>query len=203
MDRLVERKRLLVRLGDRHRLAVIAMVAPAGFGKSVLLGQALAEGPGKVGDRDVLYVCGPEDSRPGHLARALIRSCRGIEEGRKATTVAVEALRAMDVAEALEASCPHGRHVALMIDGFERTGTEGEGLLQALLERLPSRCHLLISGRRLPRIGVPRHIAAGTGLLIDSQELAFNPDERSALGELSQVQSLSNRSSRRGRLLQA
>ena len=193
MDRLVSRKRLLVRLGDRHRLAVIAVVAPAGFGKSVLLGQTLAEGPSKVADSDVSYVCGPEDSQPGHLAHALIRSCRGREPRGNGTRIAIQAGRAKDVAEALEASCAPGRHIALTIDNFEGSGSEGEGLLRALLERLPARCHLLISGRRLPRIGLPSHIAAGTGLLIDTAELAFNADEISALAELSGAQNPSNR----------
>src|SRR5579864_4261760 len=88
MDRLLERKRLLVRLADRHHLAVVAIVAPAGFGKSVLLDQALAEGPSRLGDRDVSYVCGPEDSKVGQFAQSLIRSCGDDGTGGKPTELA-------------------------------------------------------------------------------------------------------------------
>ena len=193
MDRFVERKRLLVRLGERHELAVLAMVAPAGFGKSVLLGQALEEGPSQVGDRDVSYVCVSEDSQPGRLARSLIGSCRGKKASNTETEIAVSGDAAKDVAEALGACRASGRHVALLVDNLERSGREGEDLLRALLERLPSHCHLVVSSRHMPRIGVAGHIAAGTGLLLDTKELAFGPEELSTLTELSPAMNLSNR----------
>lgn len=169
MDRFLERKRLLVRLGDRHHLAVIAIVAPAGFGKSVLLGQALSEGPSRVGDRDVSYACGSEDEL--EVSNAL----------------------AAAVAEALQSSRIPGRHVALMIDNVERIGSDGEDLLRDLLDRSPPRCHLVIAGRRLPRIGLASRVADGTGVIIDIRELAFAPDELSTLGEMSASQNLSSR----------
>ncbi len=196
MDGLVERKRLLVRLDERHQLAVIAVVAPAGYGKSVLLEQALAQGPSKLGDRDLSYVCRPGDSEPGRLARALIRCCRSGTE-RKTASDDSDAERVIDdakaVAEALESAGAPGRHAALMIDNVDRSGSEGESLLRALSERLPERCHLVVSGRRLPRIGLVGHLAAGTGVLIDATELAFRPDELATLGELSLLQNLTNR----------
>lgn len=43
--------------------------------------------------------------------------------------------------------------------------------------------HLVLSGRRLPPIGLARHLAGGSGLLIDSVDLAFHPDELARLDE--------------------
>jgi DNA-binding SARP family transcriptional activator len=192
MDRLVERKRLLVRLDERHQLSVVGVVSPAGFGKSVLLEQALAMGPSKLGDRDLFYECGPEDSRPGHLARALIRA--SADEGHKGVPEPDSSSdHAKLVSEALVSGRPPGGHVALIIDNVERSGSEGATLLRALLDRLPARCHLVISGRHMPPMGLVSHIAAGTGLLIGAPELAFRPEELSALGDLSPTKGLTNR----------
>ncbi len=195
MDRLVERKRLLVRLDERHHVAIIAVVAPAGYGKSVLLERALAEGPSKLGNKDLSYVCRSEDAEPGRLAQALVRTCLGGH--RKARNEGPGSERTSDeakaVADALETYGAPRSHVALLIDNFERSGSEGEALLRALSERLPARGHLVVSSRRLPRIGLVGHVAAGTGLLIDAEELSFRPDELSTLGELSPLQNLTNR----------
>jgi hypothetical protein len=51
MVRLVERQRLLAKLRQRHRLDLIALESPAGFGRSVLLDQAMADGPVRSADR--------------------------------------------------------------------------------------------------------------------------------------------------------
>jgi DNA-binding SARP family transcriptional activator len=196
MDRLVERKRLVVRLDERHQLAIIAVVAPAGFGKSVLLEQALALGPSKLQDRDLIYQCTPEDSGPGQLARALIRTSRGEAHCDSRTRLQGPDSSSEDaklVAEALDSRRAPGGHIALIIDNLEKAGPDGAALLRALLDRMPARCHLVVSSRHMPRIGLVSHIAAGSGLLIGAPELAFRPEELSVLGDLSPSQSLTNR----------
>ncbi len=196
MGRDVERKRLLVRLDERHHLAVIAVVAPAGYGKSVLIEQAIARGPSRPGDRDIAYSCVREDSEPGRLARALVQSCGGTEcrnSTGKGPATDQSCDDASSVADALELCRAHGKHVALLIDDLDRSGSEGERLLRDLSGHLPAGCHLVVSGRRLPRIGLVGRIAAGTALLIDAQDLAFRPDELATLEEFSPSHNLANR----------
>ena len=56
----------------RHRLTLCGLIAPAGFGRTVLLDQASAEaGPDA---RDIRYDCTPEDANSGELASGC-RAC--------------------------------------------------------------------------------------------------------------------------------
>jgi DNA-binding SARP family transcriptional activator len=181
VHRLLVRERLLGDLRRRHRLALIALEAPAGFGRTVLLGQAAAEGPLRPSDRDVRYTCGPDDDRPGRLARALIVACGGT--ARRAPGPLADADRgARAVADALEEAVSADGQVALMVDDVDRGGAEGAALWAALVDRLPARGHLVLSGRRLPRVGLARQVAAGSALLLDMTDLAFRPVELAELG---------------------
>lgn len=173
------RDRLLADLAKRHRLDLIALEAPAGYGRSVLLRQAVARGPACAEDRDLLYVCGPDDAEPGRLASALLSSLAGGSPV-DAAAVAETAEGARAVADSLVRAVGH---TALIIDDVERSGAAGASLCGALVDRLPERAHLVLSGRRLPRLGVARRIAAGTGLSIGRDELALRPDEVAQLAE--------------------
>jgi DNA-binding SARP family transcriptional activator len=182
MPRLVVRERLLADLRQRHQRKVIALESPAGYGRSVLLGQALVECPERSTDRDVFYRCGPDDARPGQLAKGLLEACGG-RSGTDADQLESADQAAGLVAGALESLAVSGTQVALVIDNVEHSGAAGATLLPALLHRLSDHCHLVLSGRRLPRMGLAREVAAGTGLLVDVTDLAFRPDELSELGE--------------------
>ena len=183
MPDLIVRERLLDRLRQRHRVEVIALEAPAGYGRSVLLGQALAEGPVRPGDRDVPFTCGPDADTVADLVRGIVAACGGgptVSPGSTAVTTAADGARA--VAAALRATVGSGDGVALVVDEVERSGVAGDELWPALLERLPDGCHLVLSGRRLPRMGVIRRVASGRGVLIDRADLAFEPSELAGLG---------------------
>ena len=175
MDQLLRRERLLVPLRMRHELAVTALEAPAGYGRSVLLDQALAEGPRRSGDRDLFYRCVPSDAEPGFLAAHLVDACRSHPTGRPST--ADGALDAAAVAGALRGAVPARHQVALVIDAVEVSGTAGGSLVSELVRDLPGGVHLVLSGRRLPRVGMARMVASGTGVLLGAGDLAFQPDE--------------------------
>jgi DNA-binding SARP family transcriptional activator len=180
MVRLVERQRLLAKLRQRHRLELIALESPAGFGRSVLLDQATAEGPIRSADLDVLYRCGPDDNELGHLAAGLIAACGGnVPDGADYAHDAERAARA--VAAALEGSGPPDTHVALLVDDVDRGGSAAAALWPLVMARLPEKRHLVLSGRRLPEVGLARLIAAGTGLLIDAADLAHQEDDLAQL----------------------
>jgi DNA-binding SARP family transcriptional activator/tetratricopeptide (TPR) repeat protein len=77
--------------------------------------------------------------------------------------------------------------VALLVDEVEHAGSEGAALLAALAARLPAGGHLVLSGRRLPGLSMARHVTAGTGMLLDIDDLAFTHEDLLAdprLGEL-------------------
>ncbi len=179
MEQLLQRERLITLVSQRHRLGVVALEAPAGFGRSVLLDQALAHGPVRTSDRDLVHRCGPDDDRPGHLARSLLILC-GVGPVHHRAEWADARSAARTVAEALNDAADGGQ-VALVVDDVQRTGPAGDAFWPALVDRLGDRSHVVLSGRHLPRIGLARMVAAGTGLLIDAGQLAFRPDEVAAL----------------------
>ena len=163
MDRLLPRERLLVPLRRRHSLTMIGLESPAGYGRSVLIDQALAEGPARAGDRDVAYRCVPGDDRPGALAARLVATCsESTVSGRSTDTDPAAGARAVSVA--LQSTTPPGGHVALVIDSVELAGAPGTELLAAVALDLPPRGHLVLSGRRIPRVGLARMVASGTGV---------------------------------------
>jgi|GEM_PF-1807179 len=176
MPEVIARERLLGLLRRRHQLAVIALQAPAGFGRTVLLRQALDEGPVRPVDRDVAYTCVRDDASIGHLTASLLQACEaaGAQVGRRPDDAA-GAARA--VAGSLGALVSTGGHVALVVDDIDTCGPDGAGFWAALVDHLPAGVHLVASGRRLPPIGLARLVASGTAVLVDAAALAFSPDE--------------------------
>ncbi len=178
----MDRERLLVGLRQRHRLSLIALEAPAGYGRTVLVEQALDEGPERPVDRDILYRCRPDDAQPGRLAAGLVQACTGTIPVPRHEVDNIDHAAGC-VAAALDAAADPGVHVALVVDNVERTGGAAGALWPALLHRLSGRRHLVLSGRRLPPVDLARQVAMGTGLLIDASDLAFRPDEVAKLAE--------------------
>ncbi len=171
---LVRRNRLLAQLRDRHRLSVVALESPAGFGRSVLVDQALEEGPDLPDDRDLLYRCVPADSNSAVFATHLLVACNGRDVA-WAPTDGIPT--GAGVVDALAAAMPRRGHLCLVLDGLELVAPAGDALVYQLVRNLPSGAHLVLSGRRLPRIGLPRMVASGTAVLLGPAELAFTPDE--------------------------
>src|ERR1700677_392365 len=178
---LVVRERLLAKLRQRHRLVLSAMESPAGFGRSVLLDQAVAEGPVRVGDRDILYRCGPDDGELGHLAGALVTACGRRPDVEELAGDPARPARA--VVAAIEEAGASRRQVALVVDDVDRSGDAGAVLWPMVLERLPEQGHLVLSGRHLPEVGLARLVAARTALLLDADDLAHQDDELAQLHE--------------------
>ena len=180
MPDIVVRERLLDRLRSRHQVDVIALEAPAGYGRTVLLGQALEEGPRRPGDRDVLFTCGPDADTVDDLVRGIVAACGGAPLDLTEVPATATA-GARSVAAALRSTVEGDRRVALVVDEVERSGAAGDALWPALLDRLPRGCHLVLSGRRLPRLGLIRRMASGTGVLLDREDLALDPAELAEL----------------------
>jgi ATP/maltotriose-dependent transcriptional regulator MalT len=138
MDPFLQRGRLITLVSQRHRLDIVALESPAGFGRSVLLNQALTSGPARTPDRDLLYRCGPDDHRLGHLARSLLNVCAAPSIQPAAELTDVDST-ARAVAEALNGAAADDGQVALLVDDVQRTGLAGDAFWPALVDRLGDR----------------------------------------------------------------
>src|SRR5688572_3430101 len=71
---LVERERLVALLRERFSRRVVVVVAPAGFGKTTLLSQAIADSAGTTGAIDVWFSCASDDDAASTLTEGLCRA---------------------------------------------------------------------------------------------------------------------------------
>ena len=134
--------------------------------------------------RDLLYRCSPGDASDARLARNILDllSSQGAAVGEADVPFKSAEHGADAVAQALAIVARPDSHVALCIDDTERCGDEGAVLLAELVQRLPERCHLVLSGRRLPKFGLARLIAGGDAILLGRADLRFDREELSQLG---------------------
>lgn len=167
----VVRSALLDRLEARWDRPVTTVVAPAGFGKSVLLGQAMRA----------------NRARPRGIEAYV--TCRAGAESAERMVVSVEA--AFGASDGIHGS-PLDRlyavfadqaplHVALVLDDLELLADEPAALLHELLRRAPSNLHLVLCGRRVPTLGLARLRAADELVEIREDDLRFDNAEVAAL----------------------
>jgi hypothetical protein len=71
---LVPRERLVAALRERFSRRVVVVVAPAGFGKTTLLSQALAGVPPTLDATDIWFGCTSDDEAAPTLAEGLCRA---------------------------------------------------------------------------------------------------------------------------------
>ncbi len=174
------RHRLLDTLDRRHQLTLCALVAPAGFGRTVVLHQATAGlGPER---RDIHHRCTPEDARPGHLADRLSDTLAQASGGPVVGPRSHDLAGSVDQVTSAMVACDAHQPTALCLDRFELTGPAGTEFIRRLVADAPPGVHLVVSARHLEHVGLGRLVVAGRALLIGWRELAFTPDELSLLG---------------------
>jgi LuxR family maltose regulon positive regulatory protein len=195
----VVRPRLLARMraGLRGRLTLIA--APAGFGKSTLLAQALqeahdstAEGFGSAHRGEarkdglssaVAWVAlDPGDNDPArfwsYVCTALERASPGL--GASALAVLRAAPSAVEPAatELLNALAAHETHVTLILDDYHViTSAAIHERVSFLLEHAPRQFHLVIASRADPPLPLARWRARSELVELRAADLRFTPDE--------------------------
>lgn len=172
----VTRSRLLDRLVGRVDRRLTLLVASAGFGKSTLLRQVLADAAVAAADDPMapldVVVTVPRDGSDvalllGHLGRALV--------GAPLPGVA-------QVIDAVWSRAP--RPVCLVIDDVQWLEPDAMSTIEDLLHGLPSNGHLLLSGREDPPIAYQRLVATGDADRLDEDDLAFDRDEVHAYAHL-------------------
>lgn len=168
---LIERPRLVERLGERFERRLSVVVAGAGYGKTTLLAQALRDNALDPRGLDAWVQVSALDRTPAHLLAALATAVAG-EPG------VAEDVR--DVADLVLVRAPE--EVALVVDDAHLLdGSEGWAALEELLDRLPRNGHLVVSGRTVPPLGVRRRQVAGDALVMGEDDLAFDQVELGTL----------------------
>lgn len=167
---LVSRRRLLALLEERFTRRVVVVVAPAGFGKTTLLAQAVAAAE-PVPDRDDVWLtCTPDDEAASSLTDGLCRAA-GVDP-QPSPEAAVDA-----VAAALWHRAP--AQVAIVLDDVHLVapGSSGADALARLVAALPRNGHLVLAGRTPPPVPLARLDVQGEVVRVGEADMAFSPEE--------------------------
>ena len=167
----IVRSAVLDRLEARWDRTVTTVVAGAGFGKSVAIGQAMRANRARPRGVEGWASCRAGCESPERLAGSVEAAFGAPDGGRGAPLSRLYAVFA-DQAPL---------HVSLVLDDVELLPDAGAALLDDLLRRAPSNLHLVLSGRRLPSLALARYRAADDVVEIDADTLRFDEAEVAAL----------------------
>jgi LuxR family maltose regulon positive regulatory protein len=187
---LVERPRLrdVLVAGQGRRLTLVS--APAGFGKTTLLGE-WAEDLSAAG-RSVAWVSlDGSDNDPTRFMAYLVDALRAVEEGvgdgilaslRSPEPPPVEAVMGTLVNDLANAH----REVVMVLDDYHLIGSEPvHDAVSFLLEHLPENAHLIVSSRTDPPLPLPKLRARAQMAEIRAADLRFTTEEATAfLGDV-------------------
>lgn len=187
---LLVRPRLDRRLVEANGLALLAVVAGTGYGKSSLVAEYVA----RTGTPALWYELSERDADAQLLALHLAHLCHRAFPGAADRALGLLAspggaakhgLAAMEaIADALldrlEAD------TWLVLDDFHLLhGSEAIALVDHLLQHAPPRLHLVLASRQRPELpSFARLSLAGDAAVVDQSDLAFDRDEAAALLDL-------------------
>src|SRR5918997_1458584 len=175
---LIVRPRLLDVLRSRFERPLTAVVAPAGFGKTSLLGQAVSENGLSPAGEDRWLTCQRDDTTLSFLASGAFAAV-----GLSAPVPEDPRQAAVAVAEALWSAAP--RQVALILDDVHLVtrGSPAGEFLGHLIEELPRNGHLVLASRPPLPLPISRLVATGHAVVLREGDLQFHEDEVAAFAE--------------------
>ena len=182
---LVPRARLRERL-DRGATSTLMLVsAPAGFGKSTLLAEWLAAGPAAPTDeRCPAWVSlDPGDNQPATFWTYLVSALRSVAPGVGADALALlqeppPAPITTVLTTLINDLGGLDRDVVLVLDDYHLVdAAEVQQGMEFLLDHVPPRLHLVISGRADPALPLARLRARGELVEIRAADLRFTLEE--------------------------
>ena len=179
---LLRRGALIDRLSASREVPILAVVAPAGYGKSTLLAQWAESDP-----RQFAWLSIDErDNDPSVLLSYIALALGGA------------AALGPDVAEALASPGPsvwsaavprlgaalarRPRAFVLVLDDVDRlTGPDSADVLIALASHLTGGSQMVLAGRTAGRLPLPRIVAGGRGSLIEASDLQLDDGDAAEL----------------------
>jgi LuxR family transcriptional regulator, maltose regulon positive regulatory protein len=176
---LTARPRLTERLDEAARIKLTLVVAPAGFGKSTLLGEWVLQSDLPVG----WLALDEGDNDPAGFLRYVIAAIRTVEpeigedalsllrSPQQSPTRAVSTMLVNGLA-----AVPHD--LALILDDYHAIENEAvHATLAFLLEHLPPQMHLVIASRTDPPLQLARFLAGGQLTKLTASHLRFTNEE--------------------------
>lgn len=154
-------------------MSLTMVVAPAGYGKTAALAQAVQATIDDPASVDVWLRCDPADN----CARVLATSLSASVDAALGRPVGEPATDLTALAELVTSLAP--ADVCVILDDVHVLVEPH--LIDELLASLPANAHLVLAGRTRPRVDLVRHELAGSVMRITQDDLAFDDLE---LGEL-------------------
>jgi LuxR family maltose regulon positive regulatory protein len=179
---LVARPRLLARLDLGRQPRLLLVSAPAGFGKTTLLGQGLAATAGT--DTHVAWLSLDEDDNdPRRFLEHLVAALQAVGEFSEAAQLAAAAAHqpeAVLTSVVNDLDLQPGRTVLALDDYHVIVAPEVHQAVAFLLEHLPPQAGLAIATRADPPLPLPRLRARGELVELRAADLRFTPEETGA-----------------------
>jgi LuxR family maltose regulon positive regulatory protein len=181
----VARPRVTSLLAAAHGRRATLVVAGAGYGKTTALAEVAAIGPSR------WVRVRPADAQAESLA-ARIAAALGESPARSRSAIAAatgsddrHALAERRAAQLCELAEPLRHDLLLVIDGLEHAGGDeaASHLLRVLSLAAPPRLHLVLSGRRVPDLGLGGAQGRGELLEVAAPDLSFTAGETAELVE--------------------
>ncbi|WP_102126561.1 hypothetical protein [Deinococcus planocerae] len=169
----LSRTALLARLAAPPPARLVALIAPAGYGKTTLLAQLTRDRA-----RTLWLDLTPDHADPAVLAAHLARSLQTLEPGlhlppwlhldlQERPNPTHLATRAGELGEA----------VVFVFDGLELLGSSAGEWLGHFALALNEGQQVLLAGRDAPGLPLPSLVARGRATVLTAQDLAFSEDE--------------------------
>lgn len=183
---LVRRERLLAQLEAGRERKLTLLSAPAGFGKTTLVRQWLAEVASHDQAPAVAWLAlDPADNDPLRFLRYVIAACRTFGPAVGAHSLALldaSPSRKLSLDAILTAFINELAHLAheriLVLEDYHAIAApQIHAALALLLEHLPRHLHLLMIARAHPPLPLARLAVAGELMLIEAHELRFSDIE--------------------------
>jgi LuxR family maltose regulon positive regulatory protein len=183
--KLVARPRLreILAAGEASRLTLVS--APAGFGKTTLLGE-WSEQISKDGTSGAWVSLDGSDDDPSRFLSYLVGALREVEEG-----IGEGVLAALDAPQPPPVEAVVGtlvnelselpQAVSIIIDDYHLISSEAvHGSVSYLLEHMPENVRLVIAGRADPPLPLPKLRARDQVTEVRAADLRFTPEEAAA-----------------------
>lgn len=168
---LVQRPRLVALLASRFERRLTVVVAGAGYGKTTLMAQAVAENRFDPRGADLWLQITEADRTPAYLVAALAEALTGDPDA----AGDVEGLASLVLLRAPES-------VAFVLDDAHLLdGSPSWAVIEELLDAMPRNGHLVLGTRTFPALSVRRRQMAAEAEVVDEAALAFTDAELVAL----------------------